>query len=318
MYTITIIAFLIAIVILINKQFRAKNPSFSLEKTKLLKALLPFFIILHHCSSIFGGMSDFKNGAFILAIFFFISGYGLQVKVESNVFNLKYIIRRIVKLLTPIIIPAVIFALLLYYIDKEQFIAFYTNFKSWNILLPFTWFISKLIVLYFLFYVATYAAKLKIDSVIVLLTLVILVDLLLIKTSTGSHIYISDLAFVIGVMFRKIECRIMPSTILLSILCLAGALFLIPFLSKGIVYIIVITLLSSAIPMLLCNLNIKTSSVIKHLSSISYELYLCQGIAFLVLQQYSVSLLSSYILTFGITYILAVVSHKITVFLFEK
>lgn len=128
MYSIIIISLLTAI-FLIGKEQR--YPSFSIEKTNVLKSVLPFIIILGHCSLIFGGCNDFtKTGALIVAIFFFISGYELQVKCENNMLNFNYIKSRIVKLLLPILLPAIIHALLLYYINKDSFLTFYTNYKS--------------------------------------------------------------------------------------------------------------------------------------------------------------------------------------------
>lgn len=160
MYTIITISLFTAL-FLIGKR-RTEAPSFSIERTNALKAVLPFIIILGHCSLIFGGCSDFaKTGALIVAIFFFISGYGLQVKCENKKMNASYIRGRIIKLLLPILFPAMIYALLLYHIDKDGFMTFYTNFKSWNILLPFTWFVTKLMLLYFCLLFSVYSNKLK-------------------------------------------------------------------------------------------------------------------------------------------------------------
>lgn len=159
MYTIVVISFLTSI-FLIGK--RSRYPSFSIERTNALKALLPNIIIMGHCSLILGGCGDFtRTGALIVAIFFFISGYGLQVKYESKQLTFSYIKGRIIKLLLPILFPAIIFSLLLCIIRPREFCDFYTNFKSWNILLPFTWFVVKLIILYFAFLYSTYGDKLK-------------------------------------------------------------------------------------------------------------------------------------------------------------
>lgn len=169
MYTIVVISLLTSI-FLIGK--RQRYPSFSIERTNVLKVILPHIIILGHCSLILGGCGDFtKTGALIVSIFFFISGYGLQVKYESKKLAFSYIKGRIIKLLLPILFPAIIFSLLLYHIDRESFVAFYINFKSWNILLPFTWFVVKLIILYFAFFYSTYGDKLKIPPPDLLITI---------------------------------------------------------------------------------------------------------------------------------------------------
>lgn len=70
MYTIIIISLLTAVAL--NGKTQG-FPSFSIEKTNALKTVLPFIIILCHCSLIFGGCNDFtKSGALIVAIFFYI------------------------------------------------------------------------------------------------------------------------------------------------------------------------------------------------------------------------------------------------------
>lgn len=151
-----------------------------------------------------------------------------------------------------------------------------------------------------------------------LLIFIIIFDIILIILNVPGHIYLSDCGFVCGVLFRRIERKIISYTIPLTIYCMTFALLLMPFSSKGYIYIIIIATVSSAVPMLFCNLDIKSSAIIKHLSDISYELYLCQGIAFLVVRQISTDLLMHYLLVFGITYILAIVSHKASRFLFVK
>lgn len=316
MYIIVIISLLIALSLIGKVQ---KHPLFSIEKTNALKAVLPFIIILGHCSLIFGGCGDFtKTGALVVAIFFFISGYGLQVKYENYQLNFNYIKGRIVKLLLPILFLAMVYSLLLYYIDKNNFVTFYTNFKSWNILLPFTWFVTKLIVLYICFLYSTYEIKLHLSPLIRLLIFVVILDIILIILDAPGHLYISDCGFICGVLFRRIERKIISYTILLTNFCLVFALLLMPFSSNGYVYIIIITVISATIPMLLCNLSIKSFVFIRHLSSISYDLYLCQGIAFLVVRQISTDLMMLYLLVFGITYMLAIVNHKVTRSLFAK
>lgn len=155
MYTILAISLFIAI-FLIDKRHRTANPSFTIERTSILKALLPFIIILGHCSLILGGCQDFtKTGALVVAIFFFISGYGLQVKHEKQQLNYPYFKKRIIKLFVPIVAPAIAYAFLLYYFDRDNFLSFYTNYKTWNIMLPFAWFVTMLIILYILFFIST-------------------------------------------------------------------------------------------------------------------------------------------------------------------
>ena len=54
------------------------------RKVSLVKALLPFLIILHHCYWL-KGLAIFLNFGIILVSFFFLmSGYGLMASYESG------------------------------------------------------------------------------------------------------------------------------------------------------------------------------------------------------------------------------------------
>ena len=56
------------------------NP-FSKDRTTLLKAVLPWVIILHHLSLRTNLLGDFNEaGVYVVGLFFFISGYGLEKK----------------------------------------------------------------------------------------------------------------------------------------------------------------------------------------------------------------------------------------------
>ena len=76
---------------------------FSIEKTNVLKAILPFGIIVHHISFNFPQnilLNDFHfTGPYIVGIFFFISGYALEFQYNKNKISLNELVRRIKKYL---------------------------------------------------------------------------------------------------------------------------------------------------------------------------------------------------------------------------
>lgn len=87
-----------------------KEFTFSIEKTELLKAILPFFIVLGHCSLTYAVFMDFsKTGAFVVSLFFFMSGYGLEKKRLNSTVDNNYIVNRIKSILIPGVIPASIY-----------------------------------------------------------------------------------------------------------------------------------------------------------------------------------------------------------------
>ena len=54
---------------------------FSKDRTTLLKAVLPWVIILHHLSLKTNLLGDFNEaGVYVVGLFFYISGYGLEKK----------------------------------------------------------------------------------------------------------------------------------------------------------------------------------------------------------------------------------------------
>ena len=96
--------YFISITLIIASFFSvAKGYNFSLftkERTYLLKALLPYMIFIHH-SHLFDDSFHFV-GIFVVALFFFISGYGLETKrkngfVINNVFLIKALKKLIIK-----------------------------------------------------------------------------------------------------------------------------------------------------------------------------------------------------------------------------
>ena len=127
---------------------------FSISKTQVLKAILPILIIIGHCSLNYNILYDFKNlGAIVVSIFFFISGYGLELKRLQQKMSIGYILRRIKTILLPIIIPSIIYITVLYIKGDNVSETLLKNIWRWNIVLPYTWFISKLLIIYLLFYI---------------------------------------------------------------------------------------------------------------------------------------------------------------------
>jgi hypothetical protein len=75
MYFITIILVIASLYLVIRGN---RFSLFTKERTYLLKALLPYIIFIYH-SHLFDW--DFKiTGPFVVSIFYFMSGYGLETK----------------------------------------------------------------------------------------------------------------------------------------------------------------------------------------------------------------------------------------------
>ena len=128
--------------------------TFDLSNTALLKAILPFFIIVGHAahavkSSVFDGL-----GVYVVALFFFVSGYGLEYKrsVDSKD-SMHLLVNRIVKLLFPLVVPIIIYVGIRWASEGIGFSFIYQSIRSYEIILPYSWFIISLVQMYILYYV---------------------------------------------------------------------------------------------------------------------------------------------------------------------
>lgn len=128
--------------------------TFDLSNTALLKAILPFFIIVGHAahavkSSVFDGW-----GVYVVALFFFVSGYGLEYKrsVDSKD-SMHLLVNRIVKLLFPLVVPIIIYVGIRWASEGIGFSFIYQSIRSYEIILPYSWFIISLVQMYILYYV---------------------------------------------------------------------------------------------------------------------------------------------------------------------
>lgn len=127
--------------------------TFSYSKTNLLKATLPFIIIFGHIYQHTGYGSDFKvSGIYCVALFFFISGYGLEKK---SAINLKYIATRIAKVLLPLLVPVCIYLTIQYSaFDMDVGALVKDSLIHYNLIVPYSWFFITLILLYVVFLIS--------------------------------------------------------------------------------------------------------------------------------------------------------------------
>lgn len=145
---------------------------FAKNKTIFLKALLPFMIITHH-THLFDG--DFYYvGAFVVSLFFFISGYGLESKRKVNTISNKWFVRSLKKLTIPLIVPIVIYmGIRLCKTPLNTIIA--EDILKYQLVLPHTWFVLTLILIYVIYHICvTLQQKLKKPSFLIVITVAIL------------------------------------------------------------------------------------------------------------------------------------------------
>ena len=183
------------------------------KSTKSLKGLLALLIIFHHISQKITTGENFSNfeymGRYIVALFFFLSGYGLFFQYNNNVNYMKNFLRkRLVRIFIPFFVFIVIYviyrAILGEVINVDFFISFWKDHSN---IIYNGWFINSIIVLYVIFYVSFK----KKDSKIAIFKLVFLTLVYIFWKAYQDHgdwEYVSIMAFLLGVFWMKYRVSI--------------------------------------------------------------------------------------------------------------
>lgn len=265
-----------------NKRYLTK------EKCMPLRAILPLLIILHHCSDFMDIPyldADFGIlGGAVVGIFFFLSGYGMELKREKNTLKLKELPTRIGKLLYQLIIPSILFYIVTYICGNDVYETLVRTITDNFCILPYSWFISTLCVLYLLFHSS--AALTKKYFFYYLFGLMFLLHITCIGLALPLYVYLSNFAFLSGVIYKHYESHIVNLRLSYlkwtCILCLGIlTLFAMKFSDTirpfyRFLWTFSFMALYSTIP------QIKMNRWGQYLNSIGLQLYLCQGIAFII------------------------------------
>ena len=178
------------------------------KSTKSLKGLLVLLIIFHHISQKITTGENFSNfeymERYIVALFFFLSGYGLYFQYSNNANYMKNFLRkRLVRIFIPFYVFIVIYvvyrATLGEVINVDFFLSFWRDHSN---IIYNGWFINSIIVLYVIFYVSF----VKKDSKIAVYKLVFLTLVYIFWKAYQNHgdwEYVSIMAFLLGVFWMK-------------------------------------------------------------------------------------------------------------------
>lgn len=193
--------------------FSPQVNKFGKERTVFLKAFLPLGVIIHHY---FKGnelqffTSDTQNlGQYVVSVFFFISGYGLTCKVKNEIsaMSWKYVVQHIIKLFIPLLIVAIIYNMLNYFVDN---VGFSIN-KAVNDLkigtppLPYTWFVMTYIWLLLMFKISLYFKHHYGGVLFLLLLSFIVMENKLFQGAIPFHHYSTIFAFYAGHVYTRWE-----------------------------------------------------------------------------------------------------------------
>lgn len=291
-----ILLFVILFVLFACSLHRRERFVLKKQRSDVLKALFPFAIIIGHVYFHYPNFffQDFRwAGPYVVGLFFFMSGYGLEYKQEHSALGLMAFKKRIKNLLIPVIPPLVIYLVVRWALGLPIGSYIVADLRSYELILPMTWFVISLLFLYVFYFVGR---SLRLGNKVFDCWIFVLTSLLavvLIKAGISGTSFESNYVFLCGIVFKQYEVKILNSkrrgdTVMLCLLILvAVALSYIhnepPFRGFALVgvvlYVVAFFFVLSFIPF-------REIPFFQFFKSISYEMYLCQGIFFLALPEF--------------------------------
>ena len=266
----------------------------SKEKTTPLRGIFAIVVIAHHLSTQVSGLSYFSSwGAPIVSLFLFISGYGAMKsyinKQEKYLHN--FINNRIAKYtLIPFISAWLVYKIVFFNTTPGIVESITRLLNNGVVTLPHSWYVYAILLFYAFFYITCKYAKKY--TTFILTVLCICYILATAHVGYARCWYISALAFPFGALYAIVETKLLKlwqrsiiyySTVPLS-LALIATLFL---LKNEIAYALVYVLIPLIFACIASKIRVEKLNKIKPLlfiSSIAYELYLCQGISMQLLR----------------------------------
>lgn len=321
--------FLLYVVFTYKSTLNSKTHDISIDTCNCLKGLIAISVVLHHISQgrdIFILKELFRPfGSVAVGCFFFISGYGLYASYSKKKSYLDgFLLKRFRKLIVPFL-----FVILLYQlINQESYKGIFSGLIVGNpdYILPYSWYIFCAILFYFAFYcIFKYISgeKNKIFSVFVFVLVLYIVLRFILKWPgfwSGSLFLFS-----IGMAFKYCEecLKKIPSLYIIISSLLISVLVVILYLAD-IKYIGIIEICFSSLAIMLpfTILNISSKCLV-FLGSISYEIYLVQGIIFYLLEEKCIdnnfyfvfmSIVFVIMLAYIVKYLLNYVDNKLYMF----
>lgn len=256
----------------------------SKDTTSILKAALPFFILFHHINLNYGIMSDFHlAGYYVVGVFFFISGYGLEYKKEHGQIQMKGIFKRLKKILIPIIVPAAAYVLIMLSQRDYSIEQLMEESIGWKVIIPYSWFIVTIIILTTFFYAICCIAESNFIRLCALLLLLVAFSVGCKMAGTPNTYHTSNFSFFAGVIAynkrSEIECFIKRTKRFIVPILFILSLFLTTYPFPFALYFY-IPMWSTLVVICVSVLHKRRNIWVKNIESVSYEFYLSQGITF--------------------------------------
>ncbi|WDF68346.1 acyltransferase family protein [Sphingobacterium oryzagri] len=303
---------------------KKRHTRFDTTASSSLKGILSILIILSHINfhadlPIFLTITAW--GGTKVALFFFISGYGLMASyLQKGASYLDgFLFKRLWKVVKPLFIVTISF-LLLYYLDTGTFKGDLLNelITKGMTPLPYSWFAYAIIVFYLFFFLAFKSGSNDMLKIFITFGLTLLVTLVMKEVGYDRAWWVSNLAFPLGLFFRYKEKVIISysrtrfgNLALVPLLCfLVLALVL---LKIEILYAFAYVLIVMMIMILMSYVKLPSGPIFSTLGKVSYETYLIHGAVLTLLRGKHVYIMNGYLYlatAIILTLILSIITHS--------
>lgn len=269
---------------------------FSKKQTDCLKGFLAICVILHHLyqrtniiTNDYLGCIFSDMGYLSVAVFLFISGYGLMqsYKVSREEYSDTFLSARIIPFYSECIFTILIY--IIFYALQGSFdikkIAL--SFLFGDTIVPFGWYLQTIMIFYCLFFfVFRKNGGGDARKIVIMATLLLIYLLLCNVFKANLWWYRSTLAFPAGMVFaykkNEFDEIVRKKYFRVIILCFSFLLFSFLYISTRKTYNVYIMCIAAVafsffVVCIMLNINI-TSLILQFLGTISFQIYILQGI----------------------------------------
>lgn len=315
----------------------------SVTTSNAYRGIFALVVILHHLAQRTTGgylMPDFTRiGYLAVAVFFFLSGYGLQKKnISDESYSRGFLIKRIPTILIPYVIMCI-----LYWVTYALLGDVRTLSSTWNSFIKygdpivwFSWYVVSIIVFYLAFYLLMKIFRRHhLGTILGGIAYFFVYVFVCRKLSFGFWWYSTALLPVLGIAWATYERQILKFIrksyfVLLPLLLLAFVAlslykwplyWLIPSVWTELTLTIILSLLF-VVTALLLSLKLKVGNkILDFLGSISFEIYMTQGLSMLLLRNDYLKITNDSVWSVSVillTIVLSFFLHKLFAFLLKK
>ena len=216
---------------------------------------------------------------------------------------------RFLKIFTPFLIP-----LILYIVTRVFTSGFSLNdvtysLRHYELIVPYSWFLLTIVQLYLMFLIATKISKKH--FLLLISALITLYITVLYVCHVESTFYSSVYGFLAGILFYHVVPFLnqFKKYSWLAVLLLAVSLAV--YVVKPPMEMFNLWIFSFSVAFILSAIVTK-NRIISFLSDISYEVYLCQGIGFIIARMITDNLWMVFVITAIVSVVVGYISHILT------